>query len=309
MNQRGRIVLDKFIPTFPKALKDNIIREAAECSHNAYWLNIENQSYLFKTCDSTTEIMKSLLVEKIAVNSGIETVKTRYSSLGYSIGELILDYRQNGYRYINGAQILKEYYEYLKSINQLEVLRIPDIENLTETAILNKMNHLESIWNALEFHYRKLDPVLCAANVERIMRKHAQRFCLDFLTMQSDRYNENWEIAENIITEEADLTPLYDSSKSFDLLNFYLKMGITSVPKHNTYRVLEELMDSSDNYTKNYFEQLYQENPPEKIVLYLNELSNENGLKLLAEETQEILASYTKNYEIIAEMLQKEKRR
>ena len=309
MNQRGCIVLDKIFPNFPKALKNNIIRKAVECSHDAYWLRFENQSYLFKTCDSNPEIMKSLLVEKMAVNSGIETVKTRYATLGYSIGELILDYRKNGYRYINGAQILKEYYEYLKGINQLEVLRIPNIENLTETAILNQMNHLETIWNALEFHYRKLDPMLCATNVQRIMRKHAQRFCLDFLTMQSDRYNENWEIAENIITEEADLTPLYDSSKSFDLLNFYLKIGITSVPRYNTYRVLEELMDSSDNYTKKYFEQLYQENSPEKIAAYLNELSNEHGLKLSVEETQEILASYTKNYEIIAEMLQKEKRR
>ena len=304
----GKIDLTKLVPNWQKALKSGIVKKAAECTSLAYWINLDNQSYLFKTCDSKKEIVCNLLVQKIASEEQISVVETRFATLGYYFGELSKNYRKKDCNYLMGSQILHEYYLFLQKEKRLTELPIFQIENLPEEEILDQMNNLETIWQALNFHYTALHYINKNQIVAEIMEDLVKRFCIDFLTMQKDRYNENWEIEENIQTNHATLTPLFDSNQSFSIFDFSPKMGvIDNSYTHNSTALLKNFLSFSEHATVEYFKNLVEKNTPEKLEQDLKEILKENKIYLATEEQKEIIDSYEKHYNRIQQVLQERK--
>ena len=304
----GKIDLTKLVPNWQKALKSGIVKKADECTSLAYWINLDNQSYLFKTCDSKKEIVCNLLVQKIASEEKISVVETRFATLGYYFGELSKNYRKKDCNYLMGSQILHEYYIFLQKEKRLTELPIFQIENLPEEEILDQMNNLETIWQALNFHYTALHYINKNQIVAEIMEDLVKRFCIDFLTMQKDRYNENWEIEENIQTNHATLTPLFDSNQSFSIFDFSPKMGvIDNSYTHNSTALLKNFLSFSEHDTVEYFKNLVEKNTPEKLEQDLKEILKENNIYLATEEQKEIIDSYEKHYNRIQQVLQERK--
>ena len=304
----GKIDLTKLVPNWQKALKSGIVKKADECTSLAYWINLDNQSYLFKTCDSKKEIVCNLLVQKIASEEKISVVETRFATLGYYFGELSKNYRKKDCNYLMGSQILHEYYLFLQKEKRLTELPIFQIENLPKEEILDQMNNLETIWQALNFHYTALHYINKNQIVAEIMEDLIKRFCIDFLTMQKDRYNENWEIEENSRTNHATLTPLFDSNQSFSIFDFSPKMGvIDNSYTHNSTALLKNFLSFSEHDTVEYFKNLVEKNTPEKLEQDLKEILKENNIYLATEEQKEIIDNYEKHYNRIQQVLQERK--
>ena len=114
MNINGRIDLFYLI----KDLKIKM-KEAKECSTKAYWLyDIKGKNYLFKTYQSPNQMYRSLIIEKMAIKSGINFAHTELASFDTLDGELIENYKKESYDYLNGSTILEEYFLYLKEQEQ-----------------------------------------------------------------------------------------------------------------------------------------------------------------------------------------------
>lgn len=305
--RNGYIDLTSEILKAKKRKKKDFVA-TTRCSTDAYWIkNLNGKNYLFKVIVETNQLYRSLIIEEMAKIANIAVPHTELAILGYFKGELIEDYRKDDYRYIPGAIILYEYFlamkdtEYIKSIVPSYLLK----EKLTEEEIdivLEKLNNLETIWNALDFHYRKYEKK--NEIVFDIMKKLANRFAFDFITMQRDRHASNWETEEN--DTDAVLTPLYDSNRSFYYPSFDLKFHISDqYRKTDLYNELEYFLTYSDSDFVNYFYKLYELFTPSKISILIEQIEKKIESKIPRETYLEIIGSYQEHYEKLTEIVER----
>lgn len=286
------------------------MKEAKECSTKAYWLyDINGKNYLFKTYQSTNQMYRSLIIEKIAIKSGINFAHTELASFDTLDGELIENYKKESYDYLNGSTILEEYFLYLKEQEQEKMKQLfPKYKSYRYTLdeILLNMNNLETIEEALFYHYRTWENK--EQIVKNIMEKLKHIFYLDFLTMQRDRGHNNWELEEKKNILYADLPPLIDSNRSFYLPSFQILLNPTyKMSPTSLYEKLEYMLDYDEN--NDFFLQLYTENPPEKIEKIIKEIELEHQFLMEKEIKILIMASYNEHYQILTKILEKRRKK
>ncbi len=298
----GRINLEEEIKKEKRENSKIIIARAKESSKVAYWIrNFKGKNYLFKKT-AYEEKYRSLLVGKIAQEVGISFPKTKLAFYKGSDGELIEDYRKEGYAYISGTEILMEYFYFLEANNKIDILfKDYNPYYYDEELILRKMNNLETIWNAVEFHFRKYPNKNTI--VYQIISSLANRFALDFLTMQQDRTDFNWEIEENPLKDEGHLTPLFDCDKSFQS-SFLIKLDSGENQKtSDTYEKLAYYLEiSHSNYTS-FFYSLFETYTPDRINAMIKELEKENDFIMEKEIKTEIMESYQIHYQEMQKIL------
>jgi len=307
---KGRIDLLEGIGDYKKAIRGGKLKEAKECTTKAYWIkDLEGINYLFKTYESDNQMYRSLLVEKIANQMGIPFAHTDLANFGYYDGELIVDYRRDGYDYIPGSNILMEYFHYLKDGGLEEFSSLfPNFKlyQYTEDEILLRMNNLVTIRHALSHRFRKWNNGRTIT--DQILEQLEQIFYLDFLTMQRDRGHHNWEIEENVELQEASLPPLIDSNRSFYFPSFEILLNpYPNIKATDLYEKLElqfelgggvELVDS-----------LYQRYTPEVLSDLLEEIETELHFHMEPEAKIEILSSYKEHYSKLEEVMKKQEGR
>jgi hypothetical protein len=285
--------------------------QTTRCSTDAYWIkNLNDKNYLFKVILENNQQYRSLIIEKMAAVVDIPVPHTELAILGYYKGELIEDYRKEGFSYISGTQILYEFFlamkdtEYIKSIIPEYLLK----EKLNEEELeelFNRLNNLETIWNALDFHYRKYPNKNTI--VENMMSELAKRFAFDFITMQRDRHSSNWEVEENESTST--LTPHFDSNRSFYYPFFHLKFRINNEYHVNyLYEELEYFLTYSDSFFCDYFYKLYELFTPEYLKKLIDQIEEELAFKFPKETLLELTGPYMKHYNKLTEIVERRKK-
>lgn len=303
--KNGFINLDKEFIKLIKQNKQNIV-QTSRCSTDAYWIkNFYNKNYLFKIITEENQKYRCLLIEEMAILIEIAVPHTELATWQKLEGELIEDYRKENCKYTPGAEILYEYYYTYQNTDIFDKILPEDFKNrpLEEeeiTEVLKKLNNLETIWNALEFHFRK-NP-----NREKIVyditSKLANRFAFDFLTGQRDRHANNWEIEENP-NGEAKLTPLFDSNRSF-YQKFNLAMTINEESKNqNAYQELKYYLTYSTKEFCDFFYTIYQFFTPLKIIQILEDIERKKEMTIPPKNKKSIITSYQKHYEKITQIL------
>lgn len=295
----GYLDLDKEFFLLKKENHQNIV-ETKRCSSMTYWIkNLHGKNYLFKIITEEDQKYRSLLIEKMASFVGIPFAHTELARWGYFEGELIEDYRKDGYEYISGTQILYEYYETFKySKSMAEILPSYLIrDNLTEeeiSEVIRLLNNLDNIWDALEFRFRKRKNK--NELVQKIMSNLTFQFAMDFITMQRDRHSSNWEIEENSL--EANLTPMYDSNRSFYNISFRPLMNVSyGNNNHFIYEELKNFMSVSSIEFQDYMTHLFLVFTPDKIEQFLKEIEVDLNKQIPLKSRTEILESYQRHYE------------
>lgn len=297
--------LNKEIISSEKKEQNQLI-ETKRCSTSAFWIkNLHKKNYLFKVTEKNQEF-RSLIIEEMANLTNIKVPHTQLATFNGYFGELIEDYRRPEYQYVSGSTILYEYFLFARNTDTIKSI-IPKYlnkDNLTndeKNIILKQLNNLETIWNALEFRYQKYSNR--EAIIFTIMQKLAHRFSFDFITMQCDRHASNWEIEENNIT--ADLTPLYDSNRSFYYPSFNLEFHIQEKFKSSEiYEELEYYLTYSDSIFSQYFYQLFAFFTPEKIENMIEKKT------IIPKQVQiEMISSYKEHYSNIEKLMERRRKK
>lgn len=305
----GRIDVLDFVGNYQKSLKNGQIKEAPECTTKAYWIrNLDGKNYLFKAYGENNQMYRSLLVQKIADQVGISFARSDLAMFGYYDGELVEDYRKEGYQYISGSKILAEYYEYIKSKQDEEFqMLFPHfhVYKYDYDEILLKMNNLVTIEHALLHHYRRSAKKQQITN--EILKELKRRFCLDFLVMQRDRGHHNWEVEETKDLEYGALPPLIDSNQSFCSFSFQVLLNPTpNLKVSSLYEKLELVLEDKDYEL---FYTLYDMFPVEEITRLLEEIQEERHFHMERESVIEIVSSYEEHYQKLTEIIEKKRGR
>ncbi len=268
---KGRIDLLDFVKDYNKMLKRGQIKEARECTTKSFWIkNIEGKNYLFKSYGENNQMYRSLLVQKIANKVNIEFAKSDIAFFGYFEGELVEDYRKDGYLYTSGSKILSEYYEFIKSLNNEEYQYLfphASFYKYSVDEILLKMNNFVTIEHAFLFHYRNNQNAVEITNA--LLKGLKKRFCLDFLTMQRDRGHHNWEVEETSDLKQAVLPPLIDCNRSFYYPSFSILLN--PMPNLKVSYLYEKLDIALEDKDCDLFYTLYDLFPPEAIEELIKE--------------------------------------
>ena len=271
--------------------------EFSSSADYAFWIK---GKYFFKSIPNLRYFIQEKLVEEIAQEMGIETVRTWYGKLGHIPGEISLNFHKENCLYISGAKILEEYKNHLEKIGK----EIP-----------KNMNNLETIQEALAFLYPESDSLAIELT---------KRYILDILTMQSDRISENWEIEENKETGKIRLAPYFDSDKSFtdhaakEVLQYGQRIHNPFIIKCDydkesaflsTYEKIYHFLTCAPEPIFEYFAHVLEQYSKEKIESFLNEINKK--IEAQEETKSSILKDYECHYAKMQELLSlaKEERR
>ena len=250
-----RNILEEYqLPTIGDGELDGIIKTNYLSSADHAYL-IGNQ-YFFKEDVDISYFLKERLVEIIANNEGIPTVQTEYVKVGPYYGELTQNFHQEGYNYYRGEDILTRYNKEYQA------------------------NNLETIAEALRTSFK-----VSNEDLKRIMDQFLHRLLLDILTMQSDRTSNGWEIEESP-HGDIDLTPLFDSNKSFQNYQlhgnqepFKMKLDFDVMSANlSTYEKIEYLLAHVSSDIAMYWDSLLEKYPPMMIKTYLQKIQKEVSL-------------------------------
>jgi len=280
---------------FPKFY---FFKEINECS-------INGKKYIFKICPKNNQgeynlqfFYNDLIVKYICDEISLNCCDIDLINTNKKTGVIVPDYRKDGYNYVNGQQILKEYLKYLEDNKLIEdvlgiTVKYPLDEN-HRLFLINQMNNLETIWDALNYRYCKDSENIKTDKITRIMKELSKRFCLDYIVMQSDRHERNWEIEEK--DNEAVLTPLYDNETSFEwgIINPEMRVEISNIK--GITNELEKYLRYSSNYFKNQFFDLFGFLTPQKLEEIIKKIEIERGFQFPYIYKQNIIKNYDSNY-------------
>ena len=208
---------------------------------NIFWID---DKILFKEADIST-IYNELIIEEIAKLFNIETPIYDIAIINDNLGNISYNYKKRSYTYIDGTTLLTNYNK----------------SNHTSKETIHNMNNLETIWNALDYHFRNyLDKEQI---VEKIMNKLVKYYLLDILTGQIDRSSYNYEIMYN--TKEGDLAPYYDNTNSFI---FSCSNNRLNPSRHHKtyYESLNEFLTLSSKEYQDLFIEMYNTLTPSKLL-------------------------------------------
>ncbi|MCI8394088.1 MAG: hypothetical protein HFH86_01225 [Bacilli bacterium] len=275
---------------------------------SSLWINnINGKNYLLKFWEENNQKYRALIIEKMAKIAQIPTPHIELISYKDYQGELIEDYRQEHFKYISGETILYEYFLAMKHTTNFQSI-LPKyllkdwLTKDEKTELIKRLNNLETIWNAVEFHFRNYQHK--NKIVYNILTNLANRFAFDFLTMQRDRHAANWEIEKN--RTSATLTPLFDSNRSFYFPSFNLEFHINEHYKlSDIYEELEYFLTYSERIFCAYFYNLYNRFSLTQLSNIINQIEKNINAEIPKDIKIEIMGSYEEHYEKLTEIIKR----
>lgn len=280
-------------------------------------VSIDGKNYIFKFLPRDNlfkydleNFYNDLIVSELCKKVGIESCKVYLGKYKNRYGTLVENYKTNDKAiYVNGSIILKDYLKYLEKnhlVNEYlcENICYP-IKNEYRTYLINKMNNLEIIWDALNYHFINFSDSKRCEIVKKIMDELTKRYSLDYLVMQTDRHERNWEIEETL--DDAFLTPLYDNELSFCFDSYVpeLKVDINNNIKFDSE--LEKYLSFSSDYYKEEFVNLYNILTPEFLENTIKQLEIRMDFSFPVIYKQTVIKNYSKHYNDITSILNKTK--
>ena len=257
--------------------------------------------YFYKRFDITDRSLEYLFNElvayKMARKVGINSVKPIIINKNDVIGMATKSFEVEGYRVINGYAILKKYFDYLKNNKHL-------IE-IDEELILSKMNNLEDIWDALNFHFKDFNENLRKEIVSKIMIQLTEIFSFDIIMMQVDRHDENWEIMESENENDAYLTPLYDNELCFSDFKYNNSIHTEyDIDKFSNMSVsLKRYLISSSPYFINKFVEYFKILTPDVLREVILKVDDESNHLFKYTYKEKVITDYETNYNLIKNVL------
>lgn len=149
----------------------------------------EGKEYFYKYNDNIA-LYNELVAEELAQDFGIDHVNYYLAIFDNHQGYISESYKKDNVDYIFGSDLLYECYGYM-----------------TENRNIEEFNNLESIWDALEYHYAN-NPNKNQI-ISNLMSQIVNMFIFDIIICNYDRHSDNWEIMET--ANEIKLAPIYDN--------------------------------------------------------------------------------------------------
>lgn len=293
---------------FENLLSQPFIEYESAGANALFWIQMDNQKYLFKEIKTDEYTwLGELLSKEIADILGIPCAEYKVCKLKDKFGILSKKFTKKNETIILGAQILQEAldkYPYIKNeslLNDEEFLtlyNIPDsilkMERKFRVRYLyNNLNNLEQLW-ALSDIYLELNHS-DKKYTETIMNYLVNTFLFDLITMQADRHIENWGIVKNQETNEIEAAHLFDNSACFGLwdpkldqrmynfyytLNSYQMLNTEKTKKQfiNTFYKDRMLLTASEDAIKNARARKRENNL--EVLDYFLKASNEDYINL-----------------------------
>jgi len=173
--------------------------------YNHYWLTIEGEKYYFK---ETRHHYQELIAYEIAKLLGYESAEYDLAYFNGIKGVISKNFKKEDCTYVNGAEILKNYYESdFETVKEMGLRE--DWKDYFKEPYYSEMKNLEIIWQALEHRY-KLDG---RVDISVLMEQIVDLYIYSILISHSDRISLNWEIEEG--RNSVKLAPLFDNENSF----------------------------------------------------------------------------------------------
>lgn len=265
---------------------------------NQCWLKINNEYYYFKV---TRNLYHELIVSECAKFLGVDTIDYDLAIFENSEGVISKSYHKKGYNYTSGTKILLKYI-LDNNYGILEDMGFDKSElEKKEFDIVDYINNLEIIWQALEQRYKKID-------IRKLIDKFILFFMFNILIGQIDGMAQNWEIEEN--DKEIDLVPFYDGSSAFyydeEFDDPYGSLSTNFKDKNrNNYVILEEFLNISSTEYINLFLAKYELLDYNNFISIIEKVENKIEIGIPNRDKQNIIESYLKNRENIEMVISK----
>lgn len=299
----GYIDLDLLLKENFEELKNKgIIQELAQF-FELYKININQKSYFFKKCNYQ-ESVTELIVNQMLNYAKIPNIKYDLACINGAYGVISKNFKKNGYKYIEGYEILQEYKESLKK----QISKTKDKEYGKVLADDYEMffntsgNIFEIIWHALEYHYRDFK------NKQEIVFKIMQQLSIthikDLLILNQDRHSANWIIEEN--KDDANLVIDFDHGLAFrDFETNDLRinpLGESSLSSNN-YEELEKFIKWSDKSIYNLITDLRSKLGMENLKKAIKAVEKKIGVPIREDVKKDIITKFSEHIKKVDKIL------
>jgi len=262
------------------------------------FIDYHEKQYFFKRCNDDL-CYREIIAYEVANFLGIPSVFYRIALIPDKgnhnvLGVISEDYKNKDLFYIDGQTILKDYhYGYLKNWHKNN--------NYQNNYCYNTIN---SIWNSLDYRYRFLD------NKNEVVRQLLNDiieniFLFDIFMKNADRHFNNWEVEENLETNEIKLNLLYDNEDIF--LGDDPKMNNIIVDSSNRgsdwYDLLREFLKVSDGEYLLIVNSFYNRLTPKTLIGLIEATEKRHNIKIPNATKKEIISKYVNHYAKIGVIL------
>lgn len=255
------------------------------------------ESYFYKRCIADLSY-RELIAYEIANFLSISSVFYKPVLIPnikneFDLGVIAKDYRKENHIYIDGYTILHDYY-----YNYIKKWRRKD--NYHNNSCFNDLN---SIWEALDYRYRFSDNrQQIVQNILKDIIKNI--FLFDIFTQNVDRNFNNWELDENIITDEVKLNKIYDNEDIFLVTNHQLcNIVVDSAMRGNWYDLLRNFLLVSEGEYLEVVNNIYNKLTPETLFDLILIAEKRHNILIPMATKKEIFERYKAHYEKISIVL------
>lgn len=260
----------------------------------------QDKNYFFKRCKNDW-CYRELIAHEIATFLNIHSIFYKPAFLInqcgiYDKGVISLDYRSDDLSYISGYDILKDYYDdYLGNWLKEDVYNNKRKNNY-------KYNNIESIYKALIHRFSFIgDGEQKADYILKFIIKEI--FLFDIFTQNSDRHFKNWEIVENINTNQIMLNALFDNEDIFLDYQSTPKLKCSNKGSTDWYDELKELLLMTDNEYLPIVKYMFNKLTPEKLIMLIQFTERKHQIIIPLYTKKDIVTKYKEHYEKIGEVI------
>lgn len=259
------------------------------------WINILNQTYMFKPCDKE-EVLKELLAAEMLEYIGIEHAQYDMAYMHGTYGVITKDLKKENCCYVTGTKLIEDYCSYID----------PKVDK--DNINYSRFNNLEDIWTMLELKYFAYPNKRYM--IKNVVEKICEKFIFDILCCQWDGADYNWIIEES--QNSVTLFPLYDHSKMLDGLDLKIAKNeniMVEQMDRKTYDNVEELkkfFGYSNEHFQDLFLNMFEALDPDNIRRFMIAIEREIQYKFEDKLKLSILSRYSYNYQRIKKMLEEE---
>lgn len=262
------------------------------------FIDYQGKQYFFKRCNDDL-CYREIIAYEVANFLGIHSIFYRVALIPSSsnhndLGVISENYKNKNLFYIDGQTILKDYhYGYLK-----------DWQKSNNYQNNYSFNTLDSIWNALDFRYRFLEnrSEVVSQLLNAII---ANMFLFDIFMKNADRHFNNWEVAEDLETNEVKLSPLYDNEDIFLGDNPRMcNITMDSFDRGNDwYDLLRQFLNVSDGEYLVIVNGFYNRLTPKTLVDLIELAEKRHNINIPISTKKEIITKYVNHYAKIGQVL------
>lgn len=224
-----------------------------------------------------------LVAEELAKDFGLSCIDYDLAILNDKKGVISKNYQKDNVSYINGEDIIIDYYE-CKGLD------------------IDKYNNLEAIWDALEYRYK--DFPNRKEIVANLMKKIVDIFIFDIITSQRDRHLENWQIIES--EKDIDIAPLFDNERILvsEAENIFLLLTIEEKISGNLFENLEVFLNVSSADYRNIIKEKMWIISDENLQSVFKRIENKTEYPMPQSEKEYYLRKYQNHRKQLQQVLE-----